>query len=65
MNKILIKINKPFDQYKCGEQIIVKCDIKNIPLNLDWRRRLKDAENDFCCEIIKPVTKRKSKQLED
>ena len=57
MRTILIKINKAFDGHKPNQLVKVECDLSDIPFNLSWRRRLKDAELDRCCEIVKPVEK--------
>ena len=51
-------INKDFDGYKKGMEITVKA-VKKIPLDIYWRRRLKDAEIDGCVEVVK--SKRRSK----
>lgn len=56
-----IKVNKQFGDHKPGTIIDVDCDENEIPLNHIWRRRLKDAEIDNCCEIVKPKKKSTSK----
>lgn len=61
MNKILkVQVNKQIGDHKPGTIINVDADKLGTPLNLIWRRRLKDAETDQCCEIVKPKTKSKS-----
>jgi hypothetical protein len=38
-------------------------DVDGIPTERFWRNRLKDAELDGCCEVVKPRTnKRKEKK---
>ena len=63
MHTILIKIVKPFSGHVAGEQINVECDEHDTPLDVYWRRRLKDAQIDSCCEVVKPkaAPKRKTK----
>ena len=56
-----IKVNKQFGDHKPGTIVDVDCDETGIPLNHIWRRRLKDAETDNCCEIVKPKPKSKPK----
>jgi len=51
-----IKINKPLPGYEVGRIIEVASDNEGTPLDFYWRRRLKDAESDGCCEIVKPVS---------
>jgi len=46
-----IKINKNFDRYKTGQTVCIP-DNNGLPLDLFWRRRLKDSEIDECCSII-------------
>lgn len=38
--------------YKAGE-IVEVAESNGIPKSLFWRRRLRDAERDECCEIVK------------
>lgn len=51
-----IKVNKPLPGYIVGRIIEVASDKENTPLDHYWRRRLKDAATDGCCEIVKPVS---------
>jgi len=58
MNTILkIQVNKIFGDHKPGTIVDVDADETGIPLNHIWRRRLKDAETDQCCEIVEPEEK--------
>lgn len=66
--EINIRINKPFGGYAEGQVVRAQADDAGTPLELIWRRRLKDAERDGCCEVIKeggPRPNRKSKRAED
>ena len=47
-----VKVLKEFDGHKVGEEVSVPCDKEGTPLERSWRRRLKDAKADKCCEII-------------
>ena len=37
-----IKLERDFFNYKKNQIINIKCDGKNIPLDIYWRRRIKD-----------------------
>jgi hypothetical protein len=55
-----IKVHKPFGGYNEGQ--VVEVTFKDgIPASREWRRRLRDAELDGCCEILKS---RKKKPVE-
>jgi len=54
-----IQINKGLGLFKKGQVIEVE-DLKGIPVDRYWRKRLKDAKTDKCCEILKPPTKPKT-----
>ena len=58
-----IKINKEIPGYKIDQIVQVATDKENIPLDHFWRRRLKDAVIDNCCEVLKPAPKQKQKKL--
>ncbi len=49
---IQIKVNGTLPGYAKGRVITVACDPTGIPLEEYWRRRLKDAETDNCCEVV-------------
>lgn len=53
-----IKINKPFPGYNVDQLVMVQTDSEGTPLDFFWRRRLKDAKTDNCCEIVKSATKK-------
>jgi hypothetical protein len=48
--RILVKGGIP--GYAAGSEIEVDADEEGTPLDLHWRRRLKDAEIDGCCEVV-------------
>jgi hypothetical protein len=64
---IKIKINQdlstPFGSYKKNEEIEIKADSFNIPVDLFWRNRLKDSQIDKCIEIIND--NEKDSQIDD
>lgn len=47
-----LEIKKPFDNYTVGQIVPVKA-VRGLPIDVYWRRRLKDAELDGCVQIIK------------
>jgi hypothetical protein len=53
-----IKINKNFGSYKSGQELEIKADKYNIPLDRYWRNRLNDSKIDNCVEIITTKTKK-------
>lgn len=55
---IEIKVLKNLGDYKAGDLIKVPADGDGAPFDSFWRRRLKDAEQDGCCEIVKPAVKK-------
>lgn len=56
---INIRINKPFSGYAEGQVVAVQVDQHGTPLLEEWRRRLKDAAHDGCCEVVeKPKAKK-------
>lgn len=61
-----IHINKTFGPYKEGQTVRVECDAEGVPKDQYWRRRLKDAQHDGCCEVVKPeAPKRRRKSSEE
>lgn len=56
---INIRINKTFSGYAEGRVVAIQVDQDGTPLQEEWRRRLKDAALDGCCEVIQtPKAKR-------
>lgn len=60
-----VKVLKEFDGHKAGEVVPVHCDEKGTPLERSWRRRLKDAKTDKCCEIVKKARAKGKPQTGD
>jgi hypothetical protein len=54
-----IKINKNIRSYKAGQEIEIKTDKDNVPLDRYWRNRLRDSKIDNCIEIINTQPKKK------
>lgn len=52
MNTILIKIHKPFGPYVKGQVKKVYADEHGNPIDPYFRKRLRDAQHDYCCEVI-------------
>lgn len=38
--------------FKAGQEVEVVVDREGTPLDRFWRRRLRDAKRDQCCEVI-------------
>ena len=56
-----IRINKSFGDFIVGQIVNVPDNGKGTPLNIYWRKRLNDAAQDGCCEVVKRISKPKSK----
>jgi hypothetical protein len=68
ITKATIEIKRDFGPYTRGQLVKVEQDEAGIVTNEYWRRRLKDAETDGCCELVtaQPLSKRKdSKDRKD
>lgn len=53
MRKIRIKVNKRLGrQAEAGTVVEVAADQHGTPLDQFWRRRLRDAQRDHCCEVV-------------
>lgn len=70
MNTIKIRVLKGLGKYKIGTTVTVNCDKAGSPMAKFWRKRLKDAKTDSCCEVYvtpkpenKPLSKRAIKPL--
>lgn len=46
-----IKVNKDIGRHAIGAEVKVECDKKGVPLDVFWRRRLRDATTDNCVEF--------------
>ena len=51
--KMKIKLNKPLRGYPAGVKVRIDTDGQGTPLELYWRRRLKDSKTDNCIEVMK------------
>ena len=61
MAKVTI-VNKsvvPLFKLKPGGSMQIDVDENGIPLDMHWRRRLRDAKSDGCVEIVKEQKKEK------
>lgn len=63
---IRIKVNGTLPGYHKGQTVTVACDPEGIPFLEYWRRRLRDAKMDNCCEVVvaksEPPPKREEPQ---
>lgn len=61
MKMVAVRVLKPFGKYSAGQVVQVAVDDNGQALELDWRRRIKDAQLDECCvveaESINPPTR--------
>lgn len=57
-----IRINKTFGKYIAGQLVQVETDHEGTPTDQYWRRRLKDAQTDACCEVMQEAQPVKTKQ---
>lgn len=55
---IEIKVLRNIGLYQAGDLVKLPIDVDGAPLDPFWRRRLKDAEQDGCCELVKPAVKK-------
>lgn len=51
MKTVEVKVLKPFGKYSAGQIVQVAVDDDGRALELDWRRRIKDAQIDECCAV--------------
>lgn len=63
MKKIKLKINKPLRNYRANTIITIKIISDDLPKDVYWRNRLKDAEFDNCVSIIKKHNKNDIKKI--
>lgn len=49
-----IKVNTRMPGFAAGEIISVP-DVKGVPTDAFWRRRLEDSAIDNCCEVVSDV----------
>lgn len=63
---ITVEVLKPIGSHKAGERVRVVCDDQGVPINREWRRRLRDAEFDQCVRILpEPKPAKKAEQGDD
>lgn len=64
MKTICIQVNGNLPGYAVGQEVRVAADNEGTPLDQFWRRRLKDAKTDKCCEVVnkRAVARKKSKE---
>ena len=55
--RIRIKVNGTIPGYPPGTVVPVDADERGTPLDASWRRRLKDAEIDDCCEVVQQASR--------
>ena len=62
--KVEFTVNAAIHGMKKGQTILLDVDANGIPLNRQWRRRLKDAKIDGCItkKIKQPETKTSSEK---
>jgi len=48
---VKIKLNADLKGHKKGQTIVIE-DVRGVPKDLYWRKRLRDSEIDNCFEII-------------
>ncbi len=63
MKHLKVKINGTIVGYSVGQVISIVADDNETPFDEFWRRRLKDAEIDNCCEIVKPKSVTRNKTI--
>lgn len=51
---IQVKVNGRIPPHPVGSVVKVAVDEEGTPLDHQWRRRLRDAKIDKCCEIVRP-----------
>lgn len=49
---IQINVNKDLGVVSAGKTVKVLADDNGTPLDAFWRKRLEDAKQDSCCEIV-------------
>lgn len=54
-----LKLNQDIGQYKQGSVVRVNCDNTGIPLDREWRRRVRDSHLDNCVEWVEDRPKAK------
>lgn len=70
MQKIKLLIKKDLNGIKAGKNIVLNATADGLPVDMYWRRRLKDSFFDNCLEVVKEIKetyakKTKKKIIED
>jgi len=52
---IQVRVNGVIPGHERGAIVRVRVDSEGTPLDLQWRRRFRDAEVDNCCEVVPPA----------
>ncbi len=52
MSILRIRVKRPIPGFFVGQIVNAQADAVGTPLEEMWRRRLKDAKIDDCCEIV-------------
>lgn len=55
--RIRIKVNGTIPGHPPGSIVVVNADERGTPLDASWRRRLRDAEVDECCEVVQRASR--------
>ncbi len=55
MKNIRIQVKKQMANHSVGDIVHLDADDNGVPIDFFWRRRLRDAKMDGCCEIMKSV----------
>jgi hypothetical protein len=61
MKSIKLKLMKDFADLKAGDIVTIPVDDHNVPLDIYWRRRLRDSVNDGC--VVFHVEQEEKKEL--
>lgn len=59
---IQIKVHGVIPGFTIGETYDIETDDRGVPLELMWRRRIRDSMRDKCCEIVTGSKTKKSKR---
>lgn len=60
IERVEVKVLGTIPGHPPGTVVSVPCDDEGTPLAEEWRRRLRDAKRDGCCEVVaRPLEPRK------
>jgi hypothetical protein len=60
--KLNRKLSTPYGVMERGKKIKVETDRSGLPLDLFWRKRLKDSEIDDCVSLVEEKQHKKKKK---